>query len=153
MARWWWWWVSWVVDKDEFAEVELVGESFPFSLVQNTFVVIIPENTMLSVQSIYATSLCTGYSVCLCACLSFCLAVCLSITNATCILHHLRARLSLSKFMCGLPFLSPHSLANLSGSRMINSPHSTPHPMAPTSPRPNSSNKKCHSWICLEPGL
>lgn len=54
--------------------------------------------------------------------------------------------------MCGLPFLSPHSLASLSGSRMTNSPHSPPQPMAPPSPRPSSSSRKCHSWTCLEPG-
>lgn len=33
--------VPWIVDEDEFAEVELVGESFPFGLVQDAFVVIV----------------------------------------------------------------------------------------------------------------
>lgn len=54
MARgWWWWWrwwVSWIVDQDEFAEVELVGESFPFGLVQDAFVVVISGSQMFSVS-------------------------------------------------------------------------------------------------------
>lgn len=33
--------MSWVVDQDEFAEVELVGESLPFGLVQDAFVVVV----------------------------------------------------------------------------------------------------------------
>lgn len=39
--------VAWVVDQDHFAEVELVGESFPFGLVQDAFVVVISESQML----------------------------------------------------------------------------------------------------------
>lgn len=51
MAGWgwgWWWWVSWIVDQDELAEVELVGESFPFGLVQDAFVVVVSGSQMLS---------------------------------------------------------------------------------------------------------
>lgn len=33
--------MSWIVDQDEFAEVELVGEPFAFGLVQDAFVVVI----------------------------------------------------------------------------------------------------------------
>ncbi len=54
--------------------------------------------------------------------------------------------------MWGLPFLSPHSLANLSGSLITNSPHSLPHVIAPPSPRPSSSSRKCHNCTCREPG-
>lgn len=39
--------VSRIVDEDEFAEVELVGESFPFGLVQDAFVVVVSASKML----------------------------------------------------------------------------------------------------------
>lgn len=45
-----WWWVSWIVDQDEFAEVELVGESFPFGLVQYAFVVVVSGIKKFSVN-------------------------------------------------------------------------------------------------------
>lgn len=59
---WWWcwwrkrWWVSWVVDEDEFAEVELVGEPFPLGLVQDAFVVVVSGSDMFSVSD-YAVEL------------------------------------------------------------------------------------------------
>lgn len=53
--------MSWIVDQDEFAEVELVGESFPFGLVQDAFVVVVSGSKMLSVSDYTPTvSLCTG---------------------------------------------------------------------------------------------
>lgn len=65
MAGWWWrWWrwrVSWIVDQDEFAEVELVGESFPFGLVQDAFVVVVSGSKMFSVSNYKLTvSVCIG---------------------------------------------------------------------------------------------
>lgn len=39
-----------IVDQDEFAEVELVGESFPFGLVQDAFVVVVSVSTVCSVS-------------------------------------------------------------------------------------------------------
>lgn len=50
MARWWWGWMSWVVDEDEFAEVELVSEPFPFGLVQDALVVVVSASKMFSVS-------------------------------------------------------------------------------------------------------
>lgn len=48
---WWWrWWVSWIVDQDEFAEVELVGESLPFGFVQDAFVVVVSGSEMFPVS-------------------------------------------------------------------------------------------------------
>lgn len=47
MAR--WWKDSGVVDQDEFVEIELVGESFPFGLVQDSFVVVVSGITKFSV--------------------------------------------------------------------------------------------------------
>lgn len=58
--------MSWIVDQDEFAEVELVGESFPFGLVQDAFIVVVSGSKMLSVSDYTPTvSLCTG---CVCGC-------------------------------------------------------------------------------------
>lgn len=39
-----------VVDQDEFVEVELVGESFPFGLVQDVLVVVVSASEMFSVS-------------------------------------------------------------------------------------------------------
>lgn len=39
-----------VVDQDEFVEVELVGESLPFSLVQDALVVVVSASEMFSVS-------------------------------------------------------------------------------------------------------
>lgn len=50
MARWWLGWMSWVVDEDEFAEVELVSEPFPFGLVQDALVVVVSGSKMFSVS-------------------------------------------------------------------------------------------------------
>lgn len=47
--RWRWRWIPWVVHQDEFAEVELVGEPFPFGLVQDAFVVVVSGDEMLLV--------------------------------------------------------------------------------------------------------
>lgn len=38
-----------VVDQDEFVEVELVGESFPFGLVQDMLVVVVSASQRFSV--------------------------------------------------------------------------------------------------------
>lgn len=46
-----------VVDQDEFVEVELVGESFPFRLVQDALVVVVSASEMFSVS---------GCQVCVC---------------------------------------------------------------------------------------
>lgn len=63
-------WVSRVVDQDEFAEVELVGEPFPFGLVQDAFVVVVSasENVFLCQT---ALSPCPAFvpDVCVCVCL------------------------------------------------------------------------------------
>lgn len=51
VARWWWRWRSCVVvDQDEFVEVKLVGESFPFGLVQDALVVVVSASEMFSVS-------------------------------------------------------------------------------------------------------
>lgn len=42
--------MSWVVDEDEFAEVELVSEPFPFGLVQDALVVVVSGSKMFSVS-------------------------------------------------------------------------------------------------------
>lgn len=48
------------VDQDEFVEVELVGESLPFSLVQDALVVVVSASEMFPVSG-----LCDG-QVCVC---------------------------------------------------------------------------------------
>lgn len=51
VARGWWRWRSCVVvDQDEFVEVKLVGESFPFGLVQDALVVVVSASEMFSVS-------------------------------------------------------------------------------------------------------
>lgn len=55
--------MSWIVDQDEFAEVELVGESFTFGLVQDAFVVVVSGSKMFSVSN-YTLH----YSHCVCLC-------------------------------------------------------------------------------------
>ena len=42
--------MSRIVDQDEFAEVELVGEPFPFGLVQDAFVVVVSGSRMFLVS-------------------------------------------------------------------------------------------------------
>lgn len=62
MARCWWcWWCWWcwrwvsrIVDEDEFTEVELVGESFPFGLVQDAFVVVVSGSKMFSLSRLHS---------------------------------------------------------------------------------------------------
>lgn len=44
--------MSWIVDQDEFAEVELVGESFSFSLVQDAFVVVVSGSKRFLCQTL-----------------------------------------------------------------------------------------------------
>lgn len=54
--------MSWVVDQDEFAEVELVGESLPFGLVQDAFVVVVSGSKvcvrMLTLCSVWVCVVC-----------------------------------------------------------------------------------------------
>lgn len=49
-----WRWVTGAVDQDEFAEVEPVGESLPFGLVQDALVVVVPERRAFPVRPVPA---------------------------------------------------------------------------------------------------
>lgn len=40
---------EWIVDQHQLVEVELVGESFPFGLVQNPFVVVVSVETSVGI--------------------------------------------------------------------------------------------------------
>ena len=67
MAGWWWrwWWMSRIVDQDEFAEVKLVGEPFPFGLVQDAFVVVVSGSRMFPVSDLHSltASVCSWQAV------------------------------------------------------------------------------------------
>lgn len=58
--------MSWIVDQDEFAEVELVGESFPFGLVQDALVVVVSGSQTLSMSDY--TDRVSLHSMCVCSC-------------------------------------------------------------------------------------
>ena len=60
--------MSWVVDQDEFAEVELVGESLPFGLVQDAFVVVVSGSKVC----VRMLTLCSVWVCVVCVCVRRC---------------------------------------------------------------------------------